>query len=46
MIPALLDGLVDQPEQLVFGGRGHAQRDPATQPQRSFPALLLFPWVM
>ena len=38
VIPAVSDGPVDQPEQLVFGGRRHSQRDPATQPQRSFPS--------
>src|ERR1035438_185356 len=38
MLPAASDGLVDQAEQLVLGGRVQIGRDPATQPQRSFPS--------
>jgi hypothetical protein len=38
VLPAAGDGLIDQVEQLVLGGRVDATRDPATQPQRSFPS--------
>ncbi len=38
VLPAVGDGPVDQIEQLVLGGRVDATRDPATQPQRSFPS--------
>ena len=38
VLPAVGDGTVDQIQQLVLGGRVDATRDPATQPQRSFPS--------
>jgi len=38
VLPALSDGPVDQIQKLVLGGRVDATRDPATQPQRSFPS--------
>jgi hypothetical protein len=38
VLPAAGDGPVDQAEQLMLGGRVDATRDPATQPQRSFPS--------
>ena len=38
VLPAVGDGPVDQAEQLMLGGRIDATRDPATQPQRSFPS--------
>ena len=37
VLPALSDGTIDQPEQLMLGGRVDPARDPATQSQRSFP---------
>ena len=38
VIRAVRDRPVDQLKQPVLGGRRHAQRDPATQPQRPFPS--------
>ena len=38
VLPAVGDGPIDQIQQLVLGGRVDATRDPATQPQRSFPS--------
>jgi hypothetical protein len=38
VLPAVGDGPVNQAEQLMLGGRVDAARDPATQPQRSFPS--------
>jgi hypothetical protein len=38
VLPPVGDSAVDQTQQLVLGGRVDAARDPATQPQRSFPS--------
>jgi hypothetical protein len=38
VISPIGSGLVDQVQQLQFGGRVHSAKDPATQPQRSFPS--------
>jgi len=38
MLPAVGDSPINQAQQLMLGGRLDATRDPATQPQRSFPS--------
>jgi len=38
VLPPVGDGTVDQIQQHVLGGRVDSARDPATQPQRSFPS--------
>ena len=38
MLPATSNGLVDQAQQLLLGGRVDPARDPATQSQRPFPS--------